>query len=27
VPRDATHGANPDPRRLGLHFNAFAYRP
>ena len=25
VPRDVTHGANPDPRRLGLHFNAFGY--
>ena len=26
VPRDATKGANPDPRRLGIHFNAFSYR-
>ena len=26
VPREVTRGANPDPRRLGLHFNAFAYR-
>jgi Dolichyl-phosphate-mannose-protein mannosyltransferase len=27
VPREATHGANPDPRSLGLHFNSFAFRP
>ena len=27
IPRDATDGANPDPRRLGVHFNAFSYSP
>jgi hypothetical protein len=26
VPRDVTQGANADPRRLGIHFNAFSYR-
>ena len=27
VPRVVTHGQNPDPRRLGAHFNVFDYRP
>jgi hypothetical protein len=27
VPSEVTHGANPDPRRLGAHFDAFDYRP
>jgi hypothetical protein len=27
VPAQVTKGSNPDPRRLGVHFNAFAYRP
>ena len=27
VPNDVTHGKNPDPRRLGAHFDVFDYRP
>lgn len=27
VPREVTGGANRDPRRLGIHFNRFTYRP
>jgi 4-amino-4-deoxy-L-arabinose transferase-like glycosyltransferase len=27
VPRVVTRGQNPDPRRLGAHFNVFDYRP
>jgi hypothetical protein len=27
VPAEVTGGENPDPRELGAHFNAFAYRP
>jgi hypothetical protein len=27
VPSRFTHGANPDPRELGIHFNRFDYRP
>ncbi len=27
VPREVTNGKNPDPRRLGAHFNVFDYRP
>ena len=27
VPAVVTKGQNPDPRRLGIHFNAFAYSP
>jgi hypothetical protein len=27
VPAEVTLGANPDPRRLGAHFNSFVYRP
>jgi hypothetical protein len=27
VPKEVTHGANPDPRRLGAHFTRFVYSP
>mgnify|MGYP001770970752 CR=1 FL=1 len=27
VPKVETRGVNPDPRRLGIHFNRFTYRP
>jgi hypothetical protein len=27
VPNVVTHGVNPDPRRLGIHFNLFSYSP
>jgi hypothetical protein len=27
VPAEVTKGENPDPRALGIHFNAFVYRP
>jgi hypothetical protein len=27
VPAEVTAGDNPDPRRLGAHFNRFVYRP
>ncbi len=27
VPKVVTRGANPDPRRLGVHFNRFSYSP
>ncbi len=27
VPNETTHGRNPDPRRLGAHFDVFDYRP
>ncbi len=27
VPAQVTHGTNPDPRVLGIHFNRFTYRP
>jgi Dolichyl-phosphate-mannose-protein mannosyltransferase len=27
IPNVVTHGVNPDPRLLGIHFNAFSYKP
>src|SRR5206468_393722 len=27
IPAVVTNGANPDPRRLGIHFNRFSYSP
>ncbi|MGZ5042808.1 MAG: hypothetical protein ACXWBQ_18860, partial [Usitatibacter sp.] len=27
VPNEVTHGTNPDPRRLGAHFDVFDYKP